>query len=290
MNIAENPLASCEEVLNRALQEGTASTLFFYLDPYGIQDLDFEIVKKIYERDTRQSTEVLINFNFRAFMRMSGNWAYEDTPSDVARKVKASKIATVNAVMGGDYWLPLITNSRLSKTEREDAVVDAYIERVRNFFRYTYAIPVKELEDDTSDVPVDNIAKYHLIFGTRNVRAVRYMNDCAHIALEPYFNQFKEGLLFPMTPDRYAPKPREEVKTEIVRCVEPQPLTRPDIYEALMPQAFLQYRSKDYRAMIDELVFKEGRLFPDPNTMKRKTSLNNQTRLSARPWNGATPS
>jgi len=73
MNIAENPLASCEEVLNRALQEGTASTLFFYLDPYGIQDLDFEIVKKIYERDTRQSTEVLINFNFRAFMRMSGN-------------------------------------------------------------------------------------------------------------------------------------------------------------------------------------------------------------------------
>ena len=55
--------------------------MFFYLDPYGIKDVDFETVKQIYERDTTQSTEILLNFNFKTFMRMSGNWSYTDSAS-----------------------------------------------------------------------------------------------------------------------------------------------------------------------------------------------------------------
>ena len=283
-DISAGPLSDCSEALCQALQVGKGSTLFFYLDPYGIKDLDFEMVKQIYARDTNQSTEVLINFNFKTFMRMSGNWSYSDSVTEVTRKVKDSKVETVNRVMGGDYWRGLITDPRLDKIEREEAVVDAYMKRVRQFFQYTYAIPVKEQDDSTSSIPVDELAKYHLIFGTRSARAVVYMNDVANIALEPYFKQFKDGLLFPILPKRYEPSAVGEVKLAILKAVNGCPMTRPQIYESVIPEYFLHYRSKDYRGIIDQLVFLEKSLFPDMRTMKRKNRLNDKTLLSAKPW------
>ncbi|MFQ5792146.1 MAG: three-Cys-motif partner protein TcmP [Gemmatimonadota bacterium] len=284
--VAERPLADFSEALSRALEVGQGATLFFYLDPYGIKDLAFETVKQIYERDASQSTEVLINFNFKTFMRMSGNWSYSDSASEVAQKVKEAEVETVNAVMGGDYWLDIVTDPKLDKIQREDLVVGKYMERVREFFDYTYSVPVKELDDHGGSVPVDDLAKYHLIFGTRSARAVVYMNDVAINALEPYFRQFKDGLLFDLTPGRYEPCPVDEVKGAIITAVDPRPLTRRQIYEAVIPRFFMQRRQRDYRAVIDDLTFKETRLFPDRGTMKRKRQLNDDTLLSTRPWPG----
>ena len=284
--VAARPLPGFSEALSRALEVGQGATLFFYLDPYGIKDLEFDTVRQIYERDTNQSTEVLINFNFKTFMRLSGNWSYSDSASEVARKVKDAKVETVNAVMGGDYWLDIVTDHRLDKLQREDRVVGKYMELVREFFRYTYSVPVKELDNPADLVPTDGLAKYHLIFGTRSARAVVYMNDVAINALEPYFNQFTDGLLFDMTPGRYEPRPIEEVKRAIIEVVAVRPMTRPEIYEAVIPNYFMQRRQKAYRAVIDELTFGEGRLFPDRRTMKRESHLNDVTLLSTRPWPG----
>ena len=283
--IAAKPLCDFSEALSRTLEIGKGSTLFFYLDPYGIKDLDFETVKQIYERGTSQSTEVLINFNFKTFMRMSGNWSYSDSASDVARKVKKAKVETVNAVMGGDYWVGVITDPKLDKIQREEIIVTKYMERIREFFKYTYSIPVKET-DPASSIPADDLAKYHLIFGTRSPRAVVYMNDVAINALEPYFRQFKDGLLFDMTPERYEPCPIDEVKRALIEIVNARPMTRPQIFEAVIPKYFMQRRQKEYRAVINELAFKEERLFPDRRTMKRKTQLNDKTRLSTKAWPG----
>ena len=285
--VTKKPYDDCAEALTRALEVGTKATLFFYLDPYGIKDLEFDMVKQIFERDPRRSTEVLINFNFRTFMRMSGNWGYGDSASEVSRKVKAGKVDTVNRVMGGDYWQGIVTDPSLGKIAREDAVVNAYMDRVQRFFPFVYAIPVSERNETEYAVPADELARYHLIFGTRSGRAVVYMNDVALNALAPYLNQFKDELLFDMTPERRQPAPREQVKEEIVQAVSGKPLLRPDIYEIVIPKFFMQYRRKDYRKMIDELTFDEGRLYPDRSTMKKKTQLNENTLLSANPWPGA---
>ncbi len=284
--IAERPLSDCSEALSRALVVGKQSTLFFYLDPYGIKELEFETVKQIYERDTSQSTEVLINFSFKTFMRMSGNWSYGDSANEVERKVKQAKVETINSVMNGEYWIDIVTDRTLNKVEREDALVGAYMDHVGKFFRYTYSIPVKEENESGVAVPEDNLAKYHLIFGTRHPQAVVYMNDVAHKALEPYFNKFKDGLLFCMTPERYEPRPMGEVKSAILKVVECGPLRRPQIYEAVIPKFFLQYRKKEYRAMIDDLYLSEKRLFANPRTLRRKNKLNDQTLLSINPWPG----
>lgn len=284
LGMSEPPYEECAQALTRALELGAGSTVFFYLDPYGIKDLEFDMVRQIYQRNPRRSTEVLINFNFRTFMRMSGNWNYGDSSSEVSRKVKESKTETVNRVMGGDYWQSIITDPKLDKIAREDAVVNAYLACVQQFFAYAYAIPVKERREDEYRIPDDELARYHLIFGTRSSRAVVYMNDVALNALEPYLRQFKEGLLFDFTPHRYQSIDREHAKKAIVDAVSTMPLKRPDIYEVVIPQFFMHHWVKDYRAMIDELTFKEGRLYPNRSTMKRPNKLNDDTLLSAKPW------
>jgi hypothetical protein len=186
--------------------------------------------------------------------------------------------------MGGDYWQEIITDPSLDKIGREEAVIGAYTERVRAFFPYVYAIPVKERNEDEYAVPEDELARYHLIFGTRSARAITYMNDVALNALEPYLRQFRDGLLFDMTPERYQPVGEAAAKAAIVAAVQARPLLRPEIYEAVIPQLFMQYRRRDYRAMIDELTFKEGRLYPNRTAMKKANQLNDKTHLSAKPW------
>jgi hypothetical protein len=193
--------------------------------------------------------------------------------------------------MGGDYWRAIVTNPGLSKTEREEAVIAAYLERVRQFC-HAYAVPVKERSEDHPGLPDDELAHYHLIFATRSPRAVVYMNDIALNALEPYFEQFRaglhggggSGLLFDVTPERYRRVEANVAKTSIINAVKQRPLTRPEIYEVVIPQYFMQHKRKIYRAWIDELTFDEGRLFPDPKAKRPKRKLNDDVRLSAKPW------
>ena len=63
-------------------------------------------------------------------------------------------------------------------------------------------------------------------------------------------------------------------------------MTRPQIFEAVIPKYFMQRRKKVYRAVIDELTFDEKRLFPDRRRMKRKSQLNDETLLSTGPCPG----
>jgi three-Cys-motif partner protein len=281
--LAYTPLSSFSEALTHALKVGRGSTLFFYLDPYGIKDLEFDTVRQIYERSPSESTEVLINFSYPTVMRMSGNWSYGDSSEEISQRVKHTKVETLDAVMGGKYWLPIVTNPALNKVQREDAIVNAYTDQVKRFFKFAYPIPVKELEASPG-LPPDETAKYHLIFGTRSSRAVRYMNDIALQAIRPYLDQFKDNLLFAVTPERYEAAPVEDVKAAIVSAVEQRSMTRPEIYEAVIPQFFLQYRTADYSKMIDNLVFREGRLFADPKTRKKKGYLNDFTLIATKRW------
>ncbi len=128
------------------------------------------------------------------------------------------------------------------------------------------------------------MAKYHLIFGTRSIRAVQYMNDIVYNALQPYFAPFKDNYLFDMRPGRYDQAPEEEIKNAIIEALRGRPMTRAELYETIIPSYFAQRSTTQYRAMIASLTFDEHRLYPDPRTMKRTNQLNDQTRLATAPW------
>lgn len=279
--IVSPPLESFEDALTAALEVGRDSTVFFYLDPFGIKDLSFELVRKIYERDPSRSTEVLMNFSYRTFMRMSGNWSFADTAATITEKVKATKTVVTDEAMGGNYWLPIVQDRNLDKFQREDAIIEAFKNRLREYFPYVVSVPVKE--QPAEDSPEDEVSKYHLIFGTRHPRAICYMNDVAINALAPYFDKFERGLLFEMRPGRYKRKPDDELMAAILGTLRGGAKLRPDIYDCVMVEHFMARLKKEYRALID-LGVKEGLIFPDPAAPRAKGKLNDGVLLSSAPW------
>ncbi len=60
-------------------------------------------------------------------------------------------------------------------------------------------------------------------------------------------------------------------------------MTRQEIYEEVIPLYFLQRKKKEYRVMIESLVFAESRLFPDRNITGSKKKLNDKVVLSIAP-------
>jgi len=63
--------------------------LFVFLDPFGIKGLSLDLLRQIFQRAKRESTEVLVNFNQRALPRLAGwgtrfrNWEDKDIRSDI---------------------------------------------------------------------------------------------------------------------------------------------------------------------------------------------------------------
>ncbi len=290
--LAIPPFDDCESILAHAINNHPNETIFFYLDPYGIKDLEFDTVRKIYERMGRVSSEVIMNFSYRAFMRLSGNWNYADSASKISAAVKKEKIETVNRVMGGDYWKDIIFDNSLSSVAREEAVISAYLAKIREVCPYAYAVPVKEPREDAPGLPDDELAHYHLVFATRTPDAVLFMNDIGLSALEAYFDQFKEGaavaggqmLLLDVTPDRYKRVTAHDAKKALMEAAGQDPVTRNEMYNKVVPKFFMQHKKKIYRAWIGEL-FKAGHLFADPRVQLHRGQLNDKVRLWAKTWN-----
>jgi hypothetical protein len=117
------------------------------------------------------------------------------------------------------------------------------------------------------------------------------MNDTGLGALQPFFDQFREGFsgnstqsrLFDVTPERYLTVPEHVAKDAIVEAAMPNPVTRIDIYEKVIPKFFMQHKKKIYRAWIDELRA-VGRLHVDPSATLSRNQLNDRVRIWAKPW------
>jgi len=288
-DIAQQPDSSCADVIARVLRECHGYTLFFYLDPWGLKGLEFNTIRPTLERDPRQSTEVLINFSYPSFMRLAGNWDYDDSLETVGEKVKEAKVDLVNAVMNGDYWLKVILTTA-DKVDREHAVVDAYKDTALGpYFDYVVSCPVEVIDDvpRVTGLPEEQIAKYHLIFATRHRRGVAYMHDFMYGALEPYLRRFEKGTLFAVTPERYE-EPRDLEQEVIPLVAQAGEISRGDLLDELIvtftarQRRFPRFKRKELRPVVDRLI-RAGKLFTK-NPPGQEGRLNDRTLLSVKPF------
>jgi three-Cys-motif partner protein len=244
------------------------SSVLFYLDPFGIRGIEFDKLQKIFERVNIASTEVLINFNYSSFVRQAGNWNVYDSSEEIKKKVKMAKLDNAKKVMGGDYWLDIVENSQLSSTERELAVVEAYKEKYKIYFKYVCSCPVKEKDA--------NVAKYHLIFASRHFDALDLMNDIMHGEYEKFLiHEYKEGFLFDTRPENKK-KDLNKLENMIYELVKKEkPISRFEIRKTLIPYNFMKYAIKDYRACIENLL-KNNKIYSSTG----KTRINDKVLLS----------
>lgn len=250
-NIAVVACDRFEEVVDQVIEILGTCTAFFYLDPFGIKGIEIEILERIFKRVYISSTEVLVNFSYPSFARHAGNYTVNDDEDTVASKVKKAKKDMVNRVMGGNYWVEIMTDRSLSVSKRETKVLEVYANRYREHFNFIGHCPVKDRDK--------NIAKYHLIFGTRHFDGLDLMSTIMHNEFEDFLiREYKEGYLFDTRPE-HLKKQLDRLKEDILAVVEQhRPLSRRMVREKLVPEKFMRFAAKDYNKIISELLKQEA--------------------------------
>jgi three-Cys-motif partner protein len=62
-----------QDELDRILELVGADPAFFFIDPFGMEGADLQVIDRILARRSRTVTELLINFSHAGFRRMAGN-------------------------------------------------------------------------------------------------------------------------------------------------------------------------------------------------------------------------
>lgn len=178
-------------------------------------------------------------------------------------------------VFGGDYWKDILWQSSLSASEKENRLIDAYMEKLKQYLPYTGSCPVR--------VRRESRIKYFIVFASRHKDAMLLLND---IMVNAYFSRmhqadFQNTLFQEFSWRDMLPVTTEDIaKLEdvIIKAVSQSPgETRADIWVSIVKQHFMRYVQGDYKKTVNALV-KAGKL--SSSTPRRNSMiLNDECRL-----------
>jgi len=134
-----------EDSANEIANIGRNSTVFVYIDPYGIKPLRFEILAGIYANiDKGSSVEVLLNFNASSLVRNGlAALKYDQQYENEEELDKSMTLKDIDAIAGGDYWRDIVT-SDISFAEKEAQCVVAYMDLMKKYFDKVCFYSIKE--------------------------------------------------------------------------------------------------------------------------------------------------
>lgn len=216
---------------------------FFYIDPFGIKGLEFENLKLIFSKVNKISTEVLVNFNFKALLREC--------------EINSS---LTDGVMGGNYYKEILIDNKISNADKEEKVIEMYKGVYKEFFNFVGSCPVMYRDEQK--------AKYHLIFATSNFDGFRLMNDGMGNIYREFYT---EGRLFEFLPKKI----NLNLEDWILELLKNKPRTRGKIKEISMKKFFLVYKESEYNQVISKLL-KEKKIYSDTG----KTRINDNNLLA----------
>lgn len=242
------------DYINNISQISSRNTTFLYVDPFGVKDLIYEEMDKIFEKIANgNSVELLLNFDCDGFVR----WALksmgrsidliagdDDEISEIDEM--GVNIDDLNKVANGNYWQDII-RSDLTFKQMVDAMIDKYLEQFKQF-NYVCCYPVKD--------KYSNMAKYYLIYATRKSDGLLLMNDTMYKAREAFMkSEFVDGKLFDTRPAEEA-KDYNWLYEKIVEIIKKTPGIRRKVIkeDCILAGAFCKYNDSDLNKAIKKLL------------------------------------
>ncbi len=165
------------------VQGMTGQNVFLYIDPYGVRNLDHDLIKRFADPVLGLfSIELLINFNSFGFLRAGclamkvryrGDAALRDDDefseewSSSARSVEA-----LNAIAGGDYWQAVVHAFKRKEIDGYKAEVSfaaQYRAKLSETYRYVLSMPIR-LQDRQQP-------KYRMVYATNHAEGCILMAD-----------------------------------------------------------------------------------------------------------------
>jgi three-Cys-motif partner protein len=133
-----------EDNLKNILSLDKNSSIFLYVDPYGIKSLNLSNFNLVKERQFA-SFELLMNFNTAGFLREGCRLLkYTELPSDdeltdYETDEDINTIDRMDLIAGGTYWQELVKKyyeKTIDIYQAEDAFISEYSRRLENIFIY----------------------------------------------------------------------------------------------------------------------------------------------------------
>lgn len=237
-------------------------TIFLYMDPFGVKDVNFDLIRPFIERNPKYSTEILINLQNPILHRMAARDKFLENPeSDAILTFHRS----LSRILGGDYWKqPMIFDEFLSPKERIEKVVRGYRDLLSstNYLIHTGACPIQD--------SVDSEIKYHMIFASRHIDATKLFNENMIKAFQQYMSEKEfSGTLFSDMSWRDWRDLGELKKITLNYVKSYQGKTRMALWEIIVTDYFFRFSYAEYREAVNELI-DEGKIYsPTPKPTKR---------------------
>ncbi len=166
-----------EDNLLKILSVDARSSIFLYVDPYGIKSLSLDHFKQIKDKKFF-SIEMLINFNSAGFLRegcrllkLEGLFKDEEI-ADYEGDEDVNTIARMNSIAGGAYWQDILNdyyNKKIDIYQAEDKFISEYSRKLKDIYKYTVNIPIK--------LKSSHLPKYRLVFGSNHEDGLILMVD-----------------------------------------------------------------------------------------------------------------
>jgi three-Cys-motif partner protein len=224
---------------------------FFFLDPFGVNGIEMEVIEKVFHRQNSK-TEILLHFSDKSFKRMAGHSDESDGRSSVAVKLGESKLARLDSVIGTRLWRPRWEGDVPDTDAAMEATAELYLSQLRERgIRYAVQIRVR---DDWEARP-----RYRLVFCTGSPHGVELMSDIACDYERSLWDAGHEGT-FDLLLAEEARKRGDGALRDLIHeaGLSAGTASRQEIIHTLVPRLFGRYRTSDYAKAIRQLVQQGG--------------------------------
>lgn len=194
-------------------------TVFLYMDPFSLSRVHLGHLAEIFSKIAHgSSVELLLVLMAHTFVRWAhacqqaeldgsevlfdkyvmdeeGTFDEEmanaiwDMKSVRSAKYAITSRAELDGIAGGQYWRAIIDDPSLIHSERAQAFVDSYVDKLRQWFSVVCSYPLK------AD-PSSQDAKYWVVFGSRYKPSIDLINRAITSARRKQHEDSKAGTLF----------------------------------------------------------------------------------------------
>ncbi len=184
-----------------------STPLFIFLDPFGIKGLSMKLLLQVFQRATAESTELLINFNYKALKRLAGICRNLGSGNPILNDQALLIKSIVDEALNGGWWLEIMNSGNLDDDQKLDSIMNKYLDFFRNFFRWIAVHPVTTLREKE--------VKYFLIFASQSQVAIELMNDVAiqarkDVLLEEIKEEYTGSLFENTDPEEFTTRTTDE--------------------------------------------------------------------------------
>ena len=261
-NSVKTRLGDSTVLLQQLAASLTNQTVFLYIDPFGLKECEFALLKPFLDRNRKFSTEIVLTMQMPIVHRLATRHAVEDGRQD--EQIIKSYHQRLTKVFGGEYWQDIMWQQNVSSEEREFQLIKAYQDKLTQYLAFVGSCPVR--------LQTDKRIKYFIVFASGHEDSMLLMND---IMVNAYFAKMHEaayaGTLFEET-DWREMRSTKGLDEAIIQTVAEYPGdTRHRIWLRIVQRHFMRYLEKEYRSAVMHLVDQKKLITPTP----RKTKLLN---------------